>query len=314
VLEGFLRAIHEQPTELMHWLVLADWLDDQGQTDRAELLRLRQRLIAPIDAVERRPLEKRLQELILAGTEPVVARWIIELPSSVELELSLIPPGVFLMGSYDNERDRYDNEGPVHSVTITQPFYLGVVPVTQRQWSAVMGNNPSSFVDENRPVEGVNWQEAQEFCAEVSRRLGRRCRLPYEAEWEYACRAGTTTAFYTGDNAAAMKKAGWCSHRGEIGNARKTKPVAQYLPNAFGLYDMHGNVREWCQDDLRKYTSRARVDPRGKLKGNNRVVRGGSWYYSTEDSRSASRYSRPIHYHLDYYGFRIVVECAPSRC
>jgi ligand-binding SRPBCC domain-containing protein len=95
------------------------------------------------------------------------------------------------MGSYDNERDRYDNEGPVHSVTITQPFYLGVVPVTQRQWSAVMGNNPSSFVDENRPVEGVNWQEAQEFCAEVSRRLGRRCRLPYEAEWEYACRAGT---------------------------------------------------------------------------------------------------------------------------
>src|SRR5262249_51701148 len=140
---------------------------------------------------------------------------------------------------------------------------------------------------------------------------GRACRLPTEAEWEYSCRAGTTSAFHTGSGNEAMRLAGWCDDD-EADRGDKTVPVGQYLPNAFGLYDTHGNVREWCLDDLRAYTSEAQVDPRGPEDDTYRVVRGGSWTYTDEDSRSASRYRRPMDYHLDYYGCRVLIECGQS--
>jgi uncharacterized protein (TIGR02996 family) len=304
-----LQALHADPHDATAWLVLADCLEETGQADRAELLRLRERLRRSIKIPNRAALEARLQQLLLAGTRPSAALWDLELAPEVELTLSLIPPGVFLMGSPVQEKDRYDNEGPRHVVTITGPFYLGVYPVTQEQWLALMGYNPSTWTDPCRPVESVNWYESQEFCKRLGARLGRACRLPYEAEWEYACRTGTSTAFCTGDGSKAMKRAGWCSFRGQSGSAGKTQPVGQYVPNAFGLYDMHGNVREWCQDGLRVYGRRAEVDPRGEEWTEYRVVRGGSWAYDAADSRSACRYSRPADYRLDYYGLRIVVPC-----
>jgi formylglycine-generating enzyme required for sulfatase activity len=184
---------------------------------------------------------------------------------------------------------------------------MGVYPVTQSQWRALMGANPSSFKTASRPVESVSWEECQQFCQRLSEILERLVRLPREAEWEYACRGGTTTMFYTGEGEEAMRKAGWCSSDSEIGNAGNSQPVGQYLPNPWGLYDMHGNVREWCDDGMRDYTPEPVTDPIGAGPTDHRVVRGGSWNYSSEDSRSASRYLRPASYHLPYYGFRVLM-------
>src|SRR5262249_40516692 len=153
--------------------------------------------------------------------------------------------------------------------------------------------------------ETVNWHECVGFCDKLAHRLSGRCRLPYEAEWEYACRAGTTTAYHTGDGPEAMKLAGWCRPPDQTRPAAGPRPVGGYLRNAFGLYDVHGNVREWCQDGLRTYGRRPRTDPKGEHRIGYRVVRGGSWYYGAEDSRSACRYSRPTEYRLDYYGMRL---------
>jgi uncharacterized protein (TIGR02996 family) len=305
-----LQAIHADPHDAVAWLALADWLEEEGQRPRAELLRLRERLRNRVKLADRPVLEGRLQYLLSQRTEPPAALWSVELGPGAELTLSLIPAGVFRMGSAPQETDRYDNEGPPHTVTISRPFYLGAYPVTQAQWRALMDYNPSAYSGAHRPVESVNWHECQDFCRCLGARLGRPVRLPYEAEWEYACRAGTSTAFYTGEGARAMKKAGWCSLRGQTGSAGKTQPVGQFVPNAFGLYDMHGNVREWCQDDLRLYHRQPQVDPRGEVASGYRVVRGGSWHYSAEDSRSACRYSRPVDYRLDYYGLRVLVPCA----
>ena len=211
------------------------------------------------------------------------------------------------MGSPETERHRLLDEGPRHAVRISKPFLFGIYPVTQAQWQALMGNNPETFRGDDRPVETVNHTEAQSFCERLTRHTGRACRLPTEAEWEFACRAGNSGSYHTGEGVLAVRLAGWCTNRGQAGGARETKPVGQYLANAFGLYDMHGNVREWCLDDLRTFGQRSRVDPRGSLKGEYRVVRGGSWYYTAEDSRAASRYRRPISYRLDYYGFRVLI-------
>lgn len=309
-MDDLLQAIRAEPTDQTAWLILADWLEEHGRSDQAEFLRLREELRLDIEVPQRRRKESRLQQLLLGGTRPLAALWEVPLPEDTSMTLSLVPAGTFLMGSPESEKDRYENESPRHPVAITSPFYLGVHPVTQAQWQALMGSNPSQLRGPSRPVESVSWPECESFCVQLANRLGRLVRLPYEAEWEYACRGGTTTSFYTGEGLKAMRRAGWCSYRGDSGSARKTQPVARYLPNPFGLYDMHGNVREWCQDDLRGYSAAYQVDPRGPESGNYRVVRGGSWYYSPEDSRSACRYSRPIDYHLDYYGFRVLVPCS----
>jgi uncharacterized protein (TIGR02996 family) len=306
----FLQAIHADPADATAWLALADWLEETSQDARAELLRLRESLRRQIKVRDRPTLEARLQRLLLEGVRPVAALLTVELAEQVELTLSLIPPGIFQMGSSVHEKDRFSNEGPRHQVTITRPFYLGVYPVTQAQWLAVMQNKPSACVDEQRPVEQVNWHECQEFCKRLGERLGRVVRLPYEAEWEYACRAGTASAYCTGNGVEALKRAGWCSYRGHTGSACQTQPVGEFAPNAFGLYDMHGNVCEWCQDGLRTYVRQPQVDPRGDESGDYRVVRGGSWYYGPADSRSACRYHRPVVYRLDYYGLRIAMPCA----
>ena len=206
------------------------------------------------------------------------------------MKLALIPAGEFLMGSPDSDKDASDDEKPQHRVRITQPFYLGVYQVTQGQYRAVTGANPSHFKgSDDLPVESVSWHDAIAFCNKLSEREGLKpyyqldaatrsggegYRLPTEAEWEYACRAGSTTRYSFGDDAASLGEYAWFN--GNSGG--KTHPVGQKRPNAFGLYDMHGNVWEWCWDVYAAYNANSPgADPDGPSGASGRVIRGGCW-------------------------------------
>jgi formylglycine-generating enzyme required for sulfatase activity len=216
---------------------------------------------------------------------------VIRLASGVEMTFSRIYPGNFLRGSSEKERGRKRNEGPQHVVTLTRDFCLGIYPVTQAQWWVIMGSQPSHFKGDERPVEGVSWFDSQEFCCRLGEKIGKAFRLPTEAEWEYACRAGTRTAYHGGDEVETLKRIGWCSYDGNLGSAKETQPVGQFLPNARGLFDMHGNIWEWCADwyDENYYTKESVTDPSGPRSGQCRVVRGGCWKSVPKDCRSASR-------------------------
>ncbi|HNQ90577.1 MAG TPA: formylglycine-generating enzyme family protein [Verrucomicrobiota bacterium] len=216
-----------------------------------------------------------------------------------------IPPGTFTMGSPPSERNRYSDEGPQTVVTISKGFWLGKYEVTQREYAWVMGNNPSRFTgDLDRPVEQVTWYEAVEYCNRLTAQeraagrlpVGYEYRLPTEAQWEYACRAGTTTRYSFGDALECDDECGacpvadqymwWCGNSGD-----QTHRVGQKLPNPWGLYDMHGNVWEWCADWLQDSLPGGSVtDPTGPSSGSDRVARGGSWYYNGRSCRSANRY------------------------
>jgi uncharacterized protein (TIGR02996 family) len=282
--QALLQAIQECPDEEASWLVLADWLEDQGDA-RAEVLRLTRALRLDLDEDERRPAERRLQELLLGGVRPCVPR----LTNSLGMQLALVPPGSFWMGSDDAEAGRFANEGPRHRVTLTRAFFLGVYPVRQAEWRAVMDGNPSHRQADDHPVENVSWNDCQDFCQRLSRKEGRLYRLPSEAEWEYACRAGTSTAYWSGDDLPALKKAAWSSYDGIRCSAGGTRPVGQFAPNPFGLYDVHGNVLELCHDRLGKYPAAPATDPRGGPRGRSRVLRGGGWHNEPCYCRSACR-------------------------
>ncbi len=209
-----------------------------------------------------------------------------EIGISIGMKFVLIPAGEFLMGSTDGR----DDERPVHKVRISQPFYLGKYAVTQAQWEAVMRSNPSqSKRDPNRPVEAVSWEAVQEFIRKLDAREGGapHYRLPTEAEWEYACRAGSTTA-YSFEDGILFSRLGEYAWYGKNAD-KQTHPVGQLKPNAWGLYDMHGNVWEWVQDWFGEYPAKAVIDPQGPSAGSARVVRGGSWGSDAENCRSARR-------------------------
>ena len=225
----------------------------------------------------------------------------LDLGKGVTMKLVRIRPGKFMMGSQDSEQGRDVNEDPQHEVTISRPFYLGVTEVTQAQYEAVMGANPSAFRGPTNPVENVSWNDISGFCRRLSERTGRTVRLPTEAEWEYACRAGSKTRFCFGDADGSLAEYAWC--RGTGG----THPVAQKKPNAWGLYDMHGNVWEWCSDWLGTYAAGRAVDPQGTASGSQRVLRGGAWGDEPKYCRSAHRRSN-VPDHRDHFdGFRVVV-------
>jgi formylglycine-generating enzyme required for sulfatase activity len=207
---------------------------------------------------------------------------IVKMPvksNSLGMAFKPLPGGTFMMGD--------DDETP-HQVTLTQPFELGVYEVTQEQYEAVMGTNPSRFKGSQNPVEQVSWDEAVEFCQRLSelpadKSEGYTYRLPREAEWEYACRAGTTTEYSFGDGDGLLRDYAWY----EDNSTKMTRSVGQKRPNQWGLYDMHGNVWEWCQDWYGDFQNGIAIDPTGPASNDSRVLRGGSFlYYPSLDGLS----------------------------
>jgi formylglycine-generating enzyme required for sulfatase activity len=189
------------------------------------------------------------------------------------MELKLIPAGKFMMGQVGGDSD----EMP-HEVMLTKPYYIGVHEVTNAQWKRVMGSVPSNWNEADRPVERVSWEDAVEFCKTLSalaeeRVAGREYRLPTEAEWEYACRAGLTTKYCFGDDESRLGEYGWFNKN----SGSQTHPVGQKKANAWGLFDVHGNVWEWCSDWYGDYGSGAVSDPQGPSGRYHRVQRGGGW-------------------------------------
>ena len=184
-----------------------------------------------------------------------------------------IPAGTFMMGS-DGYYESFDREKPVHEVTLTKPFLMMKTEVTQAQWYAVMGTRPSRFTGDQLPVESVSWNDVQEFIKKLNETCSGCYRLPTEAEWEYAARAGSSTAYSFGDNEEDLAQYGWYGERWDEGS---THPVGEKQPNQWGLYDMHGNVWEWVADGYGDYEAVAVVDPVGREDGSSRVIRGGSW-------------------------------------
>ena len=243
-------------------------------------------------------------------TEVVEGTKTVELGGGVSLELVGIPPGEFVMGSPSSEAHRYDNEGPQHRVQITQGFWMGKYEVTQAQWQSVMGNNPRWFTGDGKlPVEQVSWDDCQEFVKKLSQRVGGTFRLPTEAEWEYACRAGSSTAYCFGDDESRLGDYAWYDEN----SGNETHPVGQKKPNAWGLYDMHGNVYEWCGDWFGDYPSGAVTDPTGPSSGSRRVVRGGGWNGGPWICRSADRIRSSPVYRYDLHGFRVALPAVQSR-
>ncbi|MEB3123910.1 MAG: bifunctional serine/threonine-protein kinase/formylglycine-generating enzyme family protein [Snowella sp.] len=253
------------------------------------------------------PVSSRLQVLTL------------NLPNNIKLEMIKIPAGSFLMGSSEAEVKRLNHEYsidlsnrelPQHRVTL-QEYYLGKYPLTQEQYQAVMGNNPSCFQDNPKnPVENVSWNDAKAFCQKVYEKTGQKVRLPTEAEWEYGCRAGTQTRYYFGDNENQLGEYAWFNKNSDA----KTHPVGQKKPNQWELYDMHGNLWEWCEDSW--HGSYAEKPESIKQNGNTiwpssnelrHILRGGSWDLDPRNCRSANRYGLIADIWYNDLGFRLAL-------
>jgi len=250
-------------------------------------------------------VKKHMTPAQLALGDPVV--------NSIGMVLVPIPAGEFQMGSPDSDKDADNDEKPQHLVKITEPFYLSVYEVTQQQYEKVMGVSPwkgRQFVQEGRdnPATYVSWDDAVEFCRKLSEQEGVDYRLPTEAEWEYTCRAGTTTAYSFGDDVSKLGEHAWYDKNAWDIGEKYAHRVGQKLPNPWGLYDMHGNVWEWCQDWYAPYGSEKVVsDPMGPAQGDGRVLRGGSFFDRSSNVRSAFRlYDQSVSRHF-FIGFR------PSR-
>ncbi|TRU21906.1 MAG: TIR domain-containing protein [Microcystis aeruginosa Ma_MB_S_20031200_S102] len=249
-----------------------------------------------------------------------------DLGNDITLEMVAIPGGTFTMGSPANEKYSYDRERPQHQVTVP-PFFMGKYPITQAQWRAIaatakididLETNLSKFKGDKLPVERVNWYQATEFCKRLSRETKQEYRLPSEAEWEYACRAGTTTPFYFGETITGELANYDASNtyadepNGEY--RQKTTPVGQFPPNAFGLYNMHGNVWEWCADTWHDNYDGAPTDGSAWIENGNdnrSPLRGGSWSCDPDLCRSACRYFDARRDYSYHYGFRVV--CGAGR-
>jgi formylglycine-generating enzyme required for sulfatase activity len=260
------------------------------------------------------------------------------LGKGVDLTMVLIPPGKFMMGSTEAEAGHRDNESPQHLVTIAQPFFMGQYPITQQQWQAVakmpkidreLKFNPSNFKGSKLPVENISWRDAQEFCVRLSIYSKRHYQLPSESEWEYACRAGTTTPFHFGETidaevvnyAAEDEKIGETVYPGKYGRGnsgtyrKKTILVGSLgVTNDFGLSDMHGNIWEWCEDnwqDNYEYVPGDGSAYSEESSDNTHALRGGSWFHNPNDCRSACRLRNYTDSCNNFVGFRVVY--APAR-
>ena len=231
----------------------------------------------------------------------------LELPADVVMTFAWCPAGSFRMGGTIQI-----DEQPIHKVTLTNGFYMGIYPVTQAQWRAVMGTDPSHFKGANRPVESVTWHQCNEFCMKLSGLIKGQVTvlLPSEAEWEYACRAGTTTEYHFGNvlnTDLANYDGSYSFNNSPKGKCRKeTTDVGTFPANSWGLYDVHGNVWEWCRDAKRTYTADDQIDPDGQPNNDTFVLRGGSWRYSPGYCRAAYRSRNTPSYSGCNCGFRVM--------
>lgn len=244
-------------------------------------------------------------------------------PGELPVHFRLIPGGTFMMGSEPEEiigaagQEHERDESPMHKVTISNSFYMGVYEITQGQWQSVMGSNPAVFQHiENyrqeledpllRPVEYVSWDDAQLFIERLNELGIGRFRLPTEAEWEYACRAGTDTRFYWGNDPGKwiINQYAWANSR----SFASTHPVGEKKPNAWGLYDMSGNVWEWTSDWSAPYSDTNKTDPQGPEEGTRKVFRGGSWFDFPESHRCANRHAHGTNRGYTAIGLRLVLE------
>jgi uncharacterized protein (TIGR02996 family) len=309
--QELLSGIVAHPLELERWLILADWLEDQ-QDPRAELARLRFLLQTEPEHPQRAERQARQRELLEAGLAPVVPTW----TNSLGMTFALILPGTFSMGSPETEADRSEDE-TLHPVTLSRPVFLGTSPVTvgafgrfvaatnyqteaeksggaygylQGRWKqdpSITWRNPGFTQTEAHPVVCVSWNDAQDMVAwlnQVETNSGLVYSLPTEAQWEYACRAGSETAYWWGE-ANKLGEYAWFDENSE----KKTHPIQTKKPNPWGLFDMHGQVWEWCADWYDDYPTEAVEDPPGPSGGSFRVGRGGSWYSGPASCRSARR-------------------------
>jgi uncharacterized protein (TIGR02996 family) len=315
---ALLAALQADPNDNDLRLVYADWLEERGD-QRSELIRLLHTLTRPVGEPDRRALEGRLLDLLAAGVQPIGPFW----TNSLGMKFAWVSPGAFLMGSPESEARRGEDETQ-HPVTLTKGFYLAVHQVTNAAWEEVMGFQTGSFfLESDLPVEcsdgSVSWDECQEFLRRLGKRDRQTYRLPTEAEWEYACRAGTSTPFSFGETIStdqANFDGRYPYGKGRTGKFRgEPTPVGSFPPNAFGLYDMHGNVFEWCNDWYGEYPKEAVVDPQGpptEGEAGGHVVRGGQFDFSAAGIRSANRFREvEAGFHV-YAGFRVAIT-APSR-
>ena len=225
-------------------------------------------------------------------------------PSTTDIEMVYVEGGTFTMGATSEQgSDAYDDEIPTHSVTLS-PYYIGKYEVTQTQWKSVMGNNPSHWNGDNLPVESVSWNDVQEFISKLNAATGKKYRLPTEAEWEYAARGGRKSQGYKYSGSNDISSVAWCD---EGNSGDKTHPVGQKQPNELGLYDMSGNVWEWCADWYGSYSSSSQTNPTGPSSGSSRVLRGGSWYSDARNCRVSYRHCSNPGSWSSSIGFRLVL-------
>ena len=234
---------------------------------------------------------------------------IIPVKDGISIDMIRVEAGTFTMGATAEMKDPSDKEKPTHRVTLTKDYYIGKYEVTQALWKAVMGNNPSMFKGDNLPVEQVSWKDCQKFLSKLNRITGKTFRLPTEAEWEYAARGGNKSRGYQYSGSNNLSDVAWYSGNSDSDNSEyeyETHAVGTKQPNELGIYDMSGNVREWCQDWYGKYNSSSQVNPTGANSGSYRVGRGGSWSCTAGNCRSSYRddYAPGYGYNL---GLRLVL-------
>ena len=239
------------------------------------------------------------------GSSVVSGSNVISIPvkNGITIDMVKVEAGTFMMGATSEMQDPYDDEKPVHQVTLTNDYYMGKYEVTQSLWQAVMGSNPSEFKGDDLPVDQVSWNDCQEFIGELNGLTGKKFRLPTEAEWEYAARGGKKNCGYQYSGSSNISDVAW--YDGNSGN--KTHPVGMKQANELGIYDMTGNVNEWCQDRYGSYVSSPQTNPIGANSGSFRVFRGGSWYYSARYCRSSYRFIVTPVNRFNFLGLRLVL-------